>query len=228
MLSPIQFIKNKSLTSKLILTASLLCLPIILLLYFFIQSSNFRIDFAEKETEGANFLLSIYPIQQNIAQHRGLMQGYLNGATEFESKIRNVGKTLHNDLTKVITDERTLRFNSLSELEIINQKWTLISGQRNIDSRVSFDQHTQLIQRVLKFTTLIADQSNLTLDPEIDSFYLMDLATITLPQLFEALGKTRGAAAGIAASGNLTQDNLIILTSFQFEINKLLNKTKKI
>jgi methyl-accepting chemotaxis protein len=40
----------------------------------------------------------------------------------------------------------------------------------------------------------IADGSNLTLDPDLDSFYVMDAATVRLPALMRAVGELRAAA----------------------------------
>ena len=42
----------------------------------------------------------------------------------------------------------------------------------------------------------VADGSNLTLDPDLDSFYTQDAATVELPALYLAAAETRAAAAG--------------------------------
>lgn len=46
----------------------------------------------------------------------------------------------------------------------------------------------------------VADGSNLTLDPDLDSFYVMDAVTIRLPALMRAVGELNAAAEGPAES----------------------------
>ena len=45
----------------------------------------------------------------------------------------------------------------------------------------------------------VVDQSGLALDPDGDSYYLMAAGTVTLPDLLETAGLTRGALASLAA-----------------------------
>jgi methyl-accepting chemotaxis protein len=224
--SPIEFLNNQSLARKLSLIAGILSLPTVILLILFIDSASYRITFANKEAQGADLLLSIYPLQQKVAQHRGLMAGYLNGEKSFEAKIADIESSLNLALIQAKEHPFMTKFNAQTKLASIHKQWQKISGRRDHSPNQSFALHTELIQKILKMTVHIADQSNLTLDPEIDSFYLMDLAVISLPELFEALGKARGIASGIAASKQLTQENLVTLISFEFEINKLLSKAK--
>ena len=61
--------------------------------------------------------------------------------------------------------------------------------------------HSAYVEAVMALIGQAADGSNLTLDPELDSYYLMDGALGTLPQLIEASARLRGSAAAVAASG---------------------------
>jgi hypothetical protein len=45
------------------------------------------------------------------------------------------------------------------------------------------------------------DASGLALDPEGDSYYLMLVSMVELPELMEAMGPTRGAMATLARDG---------------------------
>jgi methyl-accepting chemotaxis protein len=222
----IQVLSDRSIGSKFLLFGIILSLPTVLLLVFFIESANFRIDFAKKEIQGAGLLTSVYPLQEKIAKHRGLMAGYLNGATGSESKIRVVAGDITKKLNnfKQITLDNTFKTQALTKK--IDRQWLELNGRSNLTSEKSFKLHSQLIESILALIVKVADQSNLTLDPNIDSFYLMDLSVITLPELLETLGRARGLASGIAASGKLTPENIITLANYRYQIDKLLSKTK--
>ncbi|RNC67471.1 MAG: methyl-accepting chemotaxis protein [Desulfuromonadales bacterium] len=62
---------------------------------------------------------------------------------------------------------------------------------------------------------LVADNSNLTLDPDIDSYYLMDTIITKLPALSDALSQATTLASDILARKSMTSDDkteLIVLT----------------
>lgn len=186
MLGPLQILKDISITKKLIVISTILCLPTLLLLVFFIESSNFRIDFANKEIKGAKLLQSIYPLQEDFAKHRGLMAGYLNGEKTFENAISAIEIHLEKSIKKLTDNEVMTNLDGQAQLMKINNQWNKLSGLRDLPAKQSFQQHTELIEMTLELIIHIADHSNLTLDPEVDSSYLRDLAVITLPELFEA------------------------------------------
>lgn len=59
----------------------------------------------------------------------------------------------------------------------------------------------------LALITAVADGSNLTLDPELDSFYVMDAVTVRIPALLEAQRKLEQA---IRAGGSPEQSNIMV------------------
>jgi methyl-accepting chemotaxis protein len=52
--------------------------------------------------------------------------------------------------------------------------------------------HTALIERVITYISDVADSSNLTLDPELRTFYLMSAAIFEAPQVIESMAILRG------------------------------------
>jgi methyl-accepting chemotaxis protein len=62
-----------------------------------------------------------------------------------------------------------------------------------------YSAHGAAIQAVIDVVGQAADGSNLTLDPDIDTYYLMDGALMRIPQLTEEVGRLHGLA--VAAAG---------------------------
>ncbi len=67
-----------------------------------------------------------------------------------------------------------------------------------------FAAHSASIKNLLDLMGAAADGSNLTLDPEIDTFYLMDAAVVRLPLMVEEVAQLRGLGAAVLVAGKAT------------------------
>ena len=65
----------------------------------------------------------------------------------------------------------------------------------------AFAAHTARIQGLLDLLGVSTDGSNLTLDPDIDTYYLMDAAYFRVPPLLEALAQLRSQGAMVLRKG---------------------------
>ena len=77
----------------------------------------------------------------------------------------------------------------------------------------SFQRHTAMVAQLLDLITHVGDTSNLILDPDLDSYYLMDVLVVRLPFMAEDLGVLRGKGSGYAASQSMTptqRDDMLI------------------
>lgn len=59
-------------------------------------------------------------------------------------------------------------------------------------------------QRFLELNTRVGDTSNLILDPDLDSYYVMDITTIRLPLLLKRLGEISERSDELLARGSIT------------------------
>ncbi len=75
---------------------------------------------------------------------------------------------------------------------------------RNADAMKTFAAHTAYVEAVIELLSDIADGSNLTLDPELESFYLMDSVIFQQPRLIESLGQLRGMGNAILRTHKLS------------------------
>jgi hypothetical protein len=70
-------------------------------------------------------------------------------------------------------------------------------AQASFSGQQSFAQHTDVIMRLLKINELLVDHFGLSLDPEADSYYLINAAFLQSPMLMETLGRMRGKGSGV-------------------------------
>ena len=87
--------------------------------------------------------------------------------------------------------------------EIANRDWTRIKlGMQDSTPGERVAAIDTLLDRLRKSIQDVADSSNLTLDPEIHTYYLMDAVSQKVPQALQFLGDGRdaGIASGDSAS----------------------------
>ncbi|WP_017462134.1 methyl-accepting chemotaxis protein [Dyella ginsengisoli] len=78
--------------------------------------------------------------------------------------------------------------------------------------------HTAAIEALLGLLDASTDGSNLTLDPDIDTYYLMDASMTRLPAMIEAIGKLQAEGSGLRASGKMDPERVSALTSGRHEL----------
>ncbi len=94
----------------------------------------------------------------------------------------------------------------------IKEQWSALKereGSVSDSVKTSYDDHTKLIGDIIGFSGAIADVSNLSLDPEMNSNALMDFTTSKALTAMEAIGKLRVFSATALQSGTPTNAALL-------------------
>lgn len=200
---------------KLALLVAALGLPIGLLTYLLVAEKNVSIDFAHQEVWGTQYLQPVRTLLQHIAEHRGLSSAYLNGDASFQEKITAKQRQLADDLTAMdaVDAQFGSALDSSGTWQTIKADWqNLKAAVFSLTAKDSFTQHTALIGKLLDLTIHVSDTSNLILDPEPDTYYLMDIVINRTTFLAEQLGQLRAIATGIVARRQITEDDHITLS----------------
>ena len=191
------------------LISLIFAVPIAVLIYLLVSEVNSSIAFAEKERAGVAYLMPLRGVLENFQQHRGMAAGLLGGDASFAEKLAAKQKQLESLLAAVdAVDERHGQaFNTSVEWKAIRDDWQGLRGRvQGMQSKESFAAHTALIAKLTALMTTVADQSNLTLDPDLDTYYVMDALVTRLPALSESLGQARALGSGIAARAVITPE----------------------
>jgi diguanylate cyclase (GGDEF)-like protein len=143
--------KSKS-EIRLIATVALLIVPIILLGWLFVAQSMKDIAFANKEIEGLRFLRATLPIQKTlISGEKKLAPAQIE---EFRAASANYAESLG--------------------VKAEAQEFGAIIAKAEFSVEQAF-------QAVHQLSSLVADKSNLILDPDLPTYYLMDIAVLQIP-----------------------------------------------
>lgn len=178
------------------------------------QINTLRIEFTHKEIQGVEYLSKLRYLLEAVQQHRGMSSAYLRGDTSFKSRIEQKQKEFSVLFEKIEIIEkkhsRALNTTSLWQTLKKNTNQTINESLSN-SAKTSFAKHTEVIKEIIALDRHIGDTSNLILDPDIDTYYLMDVLLIRLPDLFEYLGQSRGLGSGICATGKITPEERFTL-----------------
>jgi methyl-accepting chemotaxis protein len=206
---------NIKLSKKLAIAFITIIVPLLVTLYFFIFSALNKIDFSYKETEGSNVIAPLHLLVQKVAEHRGASAGFLSGNQALGKKL----KPLENEIASIlsqfnITLEQNSTVNVDSEIKEVAQQWSnLLKQNNNLTVSESIKLHNQVVDAGIILIKKVADSSSLTLDPFLDSSYLIATIVNETPSLANNLGILRAAGASALTKNELTQVNKELILS---------------
>ncbi|MCP4126190.1 MAG: methyl-accepting chemotaxis protein [Gammaproteobacteria bacterium] len=207
MIKPAKHVMGKlSYLQKFLVIFVIFSLPIALLVSTLFAGLNEKNQFLALERTGMEYIKVLRPLLQHMPQHRGMTNAYLNGNAGFHDKIMSKRTAIDNYLAEAKSVDKQIgkKLQTAGKLAPIIQAWSALKdnslNQKDMAPQV-FKQHSDMIANVIGLVVYVADTSGLILDSELDSYYLMDAVVNSLPMLTEDMGKTRGLASGIAASG---------------------------
>ncbi|WP_166239253.1 methyl-accepting chemotaxis protein [Paenibacillus turpanensis] len=203
----------------------LFLIPLVLVTSFLVNDLNGVIRTTKAEKEGVQAVIPLKTLLTHVQQHRGLLSGVLNGDSSLREAALKKQEEIDADLAAVaaVHDRFGKQWGSQERWEAINRQWSeLKTTALSMQSFQSFEGHTKLISDILKLMSFIADNSSLTLDPQADTYKLMDMTVHTIPELSEAIGQIRGRGTGAAATKTVsTEDREQLLTLRKLSDEKL-------
>ncbi|MDB6007223.1 MAG: multi-sensor signal transduction histidine kinase [Prosthecobacter sp.] len=193
-----QWFASLKVSQKLMLISIFFVMPDSLMLYFFITGINANIEFAELEKKGNAYQRPLEDLLELIPQHRMLAQtaGAEDQLAQKQAQIDEafdaleaVDARLSIDLH--FTDEGLAkRHREHFRARSVRMEWEeLRAGLGQLPPQAIAAQHLHLVADVRMMITHAGDQSNLILDPDLDSYYLMDVTLLGLPQTQDRLAE---------------------------------------
>lgn len=191
--------------NRISLKLSLVCLsftlPIAVMLKLMIDSKQKDIDFAAWEEKGDFLQRPLEQILKSLSHQRDIALRLAHGDSSLRSAFDENAKIVDKDLAAlkeamaVVATDLQFTADGLGKrqrqeftVERLDQKW---ADAKKIDAAKSFDDvnktYKDLSMHVRTMITHTGDVSNLILDPDLDSYYLMDVTLLALPQTQDRL-----------------------------------------
>jgi twitching motility protein PilJ len=207
---------NLPIWQKLLLIAGAFTLPIIVAVGLLINEQNVRINFALRELVGVAYLRPVGTIQQLFEDYVLLAvsaaQGDINARQQLGVTVEAIDAAF-DELEAV--DRLNNRVLGVSDdILRFRQDWNAVKTQLNTNILQLTEIGTTLLnERVLPLYRNIADNSNLTLDPEVSTSYLMLAATQELPKAISSVGAFRTVGRTVIVDGSISGAERFALTT---------------
>lgn len=205
----------------MLLTAGIAIVVLVLLSSVF-NTLNRDIETARQELVGLQMLKPMNRMVQFMQQHRGLSSGVLNGNEAMKDKRAAKEKEV-SDAVAATEASLSPTLRDTAVWKGIRQDWSDIQGQGLTWTPLeNVKRHSAMIANILQLMVDVADESQLTLDPVIDTYYFMDTVVSKMPAMLEPLGITRARGTGVLSKRELTLQMRIDMASQIAEMERTL------
>jgi methyl-accepting chemotaxis protein len=191
----------------------LLVVPIGILSYINTSTLTDQVDFNWKEHLGVDYADPLKDFLKGIQKHRVLRVAILSGDVSFRAKEVDA-RTVADDAAKKITELDSKRAARVSttygELLQTSVKWPMLvaewedikTNQKFASPAAADAAYEKLTAEVIDLLlNSVANYSNLILDPDLDSYWLMDAYVGKLPVIAQTVSKA-GSLAILPADAN--------------------------
>ena len=230
MIKQLNVLKNLKIRMKLGAVVFLMAIPMVTLLYLFMASSQRAITFAEQEIKGVDYLVPLKGVLEKIAQHRGLTGVHFGGNAAALGQISSLQPAVDGAIQSLKTVDGKLgdTLQTTEKLTAIVNAWQRLQrGWKDLGAEGSAAQHTQVLSDIRELILHVADRSNLILDPDLDSYYLMDTVVNQLPALLEDLAMLRGLGTGVAARQGVELEQQLRLETLVDRVDSRLKAVQR-
>ncbi|WP_420476533.1 methyl-accepting chemotaxis protein [Noviherbaspirillum sp. ST9] len=179
------------------IAATLVSLP----LGMYISEARKAILASEAEVRGLGPVRSVMGVVLLVQQHRGMSAMVLSGndaaQAQRAAKQSEVDKAISAANAAV---SQVANHVIEAKWKEAKDRWAVLPAKvadRQLKAPESFAAHTALVEQMLKVSELMIDHFGLSLDPEADSYYLIEAALTQSPDLIETLGRLRARGSGI-------------------------------
>ncbi len=219
-----------SCSKKMLFISVAFLVPLMITFYLLIVGQLAALDVAKKEQTGLQYIVPLRQLIQHFPEHRGMTNAYLSGNAAFKSKLLAKREQINQDILAINEVDKQLgvQLGAAVKWQEIKSVWQRLESEAfNGQAKDIFTRHTQLIASVLELVSLVSDSSGLTMDPELESFYVASSIVNALPQIVENLGQARGMASGLAVRTVVTQKESIKLSSLLATVQKSINALER-
>lgn len=216
---------NMSMSFKLIISNLIYIVPAVILISTTIKPYNETIDFSEAERNGNYYQAPVMRVFEKIGLHSLVAQRALHHDVEAKLALADLEKNIDQDMEALlVVDERLgvdLKFVD-AELKArgrdqfkaatLKSEWEILKKDLpSLTPEKSVERHTQLVTILRGIIAHLGDTSNLILDPDLDSYYLMDITLCAMPQMHDRLVEILTKTESIVRKKAITTDDRIWL-----------------
>jgi twitching motility protein PilJ len=183
-------------------------IPFVIVVNLLISQNQELVSNTREEIEGVDYLLAWRQPFQALGQHRAATAAALNGETGFRGVQMSLQARVDAGFTALEAADAKLgeRFGTAAILNDSKRLWMELKARaQNMSLQESNNRHTELVARLGDLRRRALDRSKLILDPDLDTYYLMDAVALQIPDYAERLSLIRALGVTAASVGSASE-----------------------
>ncbi len=221
--------KRLTYPQKFGLLSLVFAIPLTFLLSAILTDLQREINYTRSELNGTTYLQPLRGLMQSVVEQQLLAERYLGGDQASLSPLLLKNETISQQLEafKAFDEQYKGRFDTQTQVTVLFNEWERLQAQLTLRSvSDSNAAHNRVLQAVRACMQRIGDQSGLILDPNIDSYYLMNALIETLPAHQAATASVASAGGNAIDRGTVSpeeRNTLTVVNSQLQETNTEIN-----
>jgi PAS domain S-box-containing protein len=215
---------------KFALISLLFAIPLALLIILYLFEANARIAFAQKEIDGNVYLRPMRQLLEHTLQEELLAHDFVNGDQSVRAPLLEAQARIDADLQALADVDQRLgkRMGTTEQLAALTSHWQDLKARTaTMRARTSEDMHAKLIAHIRDLISLVGDNSNLILDPDLDTYYIMDTVLLKLPEAQNLLARIRLVGDRVIAQQSVSPEDRAALITLGSLIQSNVAATQK-
>ena len=208
---------------KFALMVTVMGIPFVTAIYLLNAQSSVQVASTRNEIDGVDYLLAWRQPFQAIGQHRAASAAVIGGDGNFRGTMTTLQAKVDAGFAAVDAVDAKFgqRFGTTSILNDAKRLWQdLRPRSQSLTLQESNARHAELIARLGELRRRANDRSQLILDPDLDTFYLMDAVALQIPDYAERLSVLRSMGVAAATAGGATEQQRIMALTLESSVNE--------
>jgi signal transduction histidine kinase/DNA-binding response OmpR family regulator len=216
-------------------------LPFAVVVFQLVHEIQHQIDFAQVEQQGTAYLKPLEQLMIDVPQGK-LLVHRLARQEETPERVAQQQQAIAQDMQilSAVEQQYGRGLETAERYEAVQQSWNSLkqvlpseSGGAAIATSASISDtdlqslYSHLIADLRSLMAQVGDLSNLILDPELDSYYLMDVVLLKLPERQDLLTQVRQLGEDLVKRQTLSSEEKGRLTILMGALQNNVNATRR-
>jgi len=200
-----------------------LVLPFGVIFYLLISEINVVIQFAAKERLGVEYNLPVRKLLEDVLDFADLDSDFAAQNPRLKDQLKKSQAEMEGEDIQAIDNEDQ----KLGQTLNTTQKWVALKVNlvelNTLPLEAMQEMRDQTIDSTVSLINDVGDTSNLILDPDLDTFYLMDTVVTKLPSVANSMAQARRLASAVSLRKAITPSERSEFIRLSGVINSQMN-----
>ncbi len=193
---------------KLSIICAAFLVPIAILLFFLSKEQNIAIDFGRKEDVGLEYLMPLRKVWAEAQNHRFIGNRAAADAT-LDAQLRSAESAIDAAMVGLaqIHAKHGVEMKAEVQYQAVVNRWAEVKKKvREVGAGKTEELYQAFMNDLGALNSQVGDVSNLILDPDLDSYYMMDLTLLRLLKAQDLAARITTYAESVVRRGKIEPD----------------------